>query len=772
MGRREDARIALGDLVGGGVVPLHMGDGPCGVSAQPGATVLPSSLNLAATFDPALAEAYGAVIGAESRAAGRNVALAPGLDIARSPRAGRLGEALGEDPLLAGTLGGPIAEGIQAQGVLSVLKHFPAYGFERNRTGEGPKPLRTEARDVVVDPRTLHELYLEPFRRVVQDHGASGLLCHYNRVNGEYPSQSRELQEIPRRLWGFTGFTVPDLVFAVRDARAALAAGLDLPHLAVHVPDELSPYAPRTEEMVDDASDEALAAIGAHVRAAVDAVGIAAPDARVDPAVIGSPEHLELAERVAVESAVLLRNAGVLPLGAGTRVALVGGEELAHRIVMGGAASVVVTADRVTAVRDALEDQGLTVVGEAAGLAAVPVPPVRAGDGVELRCTLTDAAGTRDVAVDEAVLPTALADHSAAWEATLTVTLPAAPAGVVAVEFAGEAEVLLDGDVLARGFRDASPLLGGPAYVLRAVVPGADRERTLTVRYRTGPAFVSPTVGLMPHLSLGLTPLDPALEAAVAATAAADVALVVVGRPTGGGMDADGLCLPAGQPELIDALAGTGVPVVVVTHGAGPVDAPWRDRVAALLHVGFAGERLPQALARILAGETEPGGRLPLTWPAGNPPLTDPPFEQVDRFEYVEGVDVGYRGYERAGIEPAYWFGHGLGYADLDVVDASPADGAVHVTLACGPSRGGKAVVQLYARPVPGETLKLVGYLAVRLRPGERRIVPVPMDRDALATWSGSAMTPPAGEYDVHVGLSRGDLRRIVPVPLQARPGA
>ncbi|MDN4474446.1 glycoside hydrolase family 3 C-terminal domain-containing protein [Demequina sp. SYSU T00192] len=768
MGRHEDARIALGDTAD--AVPLHFGDGPCGVTAQPGATVVPSSLNLAATFDADLAEAYGTLLGTESRAAGRNVLLAPGLDIARSPWAGRLGEALGEDPLLAGTLGGRITRAVQGCGVVSVLKHYPAYQGERHRTGEGPKALRTEARDAVVDERTLHEVYLEPFRRAVSA-GAGGMLCNYNRVNGEYPSQSRTLQEIPRRLWGFQGFTVPDLVFAVRDARAALEAGLDLPHLLIEAPEELAPYAPRTPAMVDAAPDATLAAIGDHVRAAIAAVGPAAPDAALDATLIGAAAHLELAERLAIESTVLLRNDGTLPLPAGARIALVGGEELASRIVMGGAASVMLSPDRMATLGHALEAVGLPVVAAADGLPSLPAPPLRAGEGVTLRCELVDSAGARAMSLDEAVLPADAADAAAPWEATLTATLPPSDArAVVAVEFAGEVELLLDGEPFGRGFRDASPLLGGPHYVLSAVLPAADRARTLTVRYRTGSAFITPTVGLEPHLSLGLVPLDDAIESAAEAAATADVAVVVVGRPTGGGMDAEDLALPAGQAELVEAVAATGTPVAVVTHGSGPIDMPWRARVAAILHTGYGGERLPEALARMLTGASEPGGRLPLTWPDGTPALAPQPWEEKERVVYAEGVDVGYRGYERTGLTPAYWFGHGLGYADTRIVEARPADGAVAAVLACGPDRGGKAVVQLYARQAPGETLKLVGFEAVRLAAGERRTVEVAVDRGALATWDGSALVPPSGQYDVRVGLSRGDLGAAIEVRLD--PGA
>jgi len=188
--------------------------------------------------------------------------------------------------------------------------------------------------------------------------------------------------------------------------------------------------------------------------------------------------------------------------------------------------------------------------------------------------------------------------------------------------------------------------------------------------------------------------------------------------------------------------------------------------VSALMHVGLAGERFAPALASLLSGAAEPGGRLTLTWPDGAPAVPPADVDASGRLVYAEGVDVGYRGYERAGVEPAFWFGHGLGYADIDVVDAAAEDGALRVALRCGPERGGKAVVQLYARASEGETLALVGFGATRLEAGEERAIRIAVDRDALGMWSDGAWGEASGAYAVHVGFSRGDLRRVVRVVL------
>ncbi|MDY0908816.1 glycoside hydrolase family 3 protein [Microbacterium sp. CFBP9034] len=759
MTRAHDERLALNDFAGGGVTPFSYADGSCGIRGVSGATALPSAITLAATFDTALAEEYGQLLGGELIAAGHNILLAPALDIARDPRSGRIGENLGEDPLLAGELGGSMGRGIQSRGALAIAKHFVGNNVERLRTGEGAFGSRTDAVDVCIDERPLHEVYMAPFRRAVRKYGVAGLLGSYNRLNGVYACQSPDLLQLPRTEWGFEGVTVPDFLFGVRDAEAALHAGLDIAGL-----EEL---AGRTPEMVAAADDELLSALGDHVRAAAAAVGLVAATGEIDPSGLATAAALALAERVAIDGSVLLRNTGALPLPEGARVALVGIEDVRHRLVVGGAASVTLTDDRLPDLVDALAHDGIEVTASASGFANVPQPALRVEDGFALSAVVRDADGEHAVPLETAELRADPARPDAEWAAELTVTLPASSDSlVVTAEFAGELELLLDGAPIAAGFREASPMIAGPTYVLQTLVPTGDgRERTLLARYRSGAAIAVPGTPIMPHLVLGAAPLAPGVDAAVAAASGVDAVLVLAGRVTGEAMDADDLALPAGQAEIIDALVATGVPVIVITHGGGPVLMPWRERVAAILHVGHSGERFAPALAAMLSGRAEPGGRLPLTVPADEVPVA-PIDPGIDRVEYAEGVDVGYRGYERGDIPPAYWFGHGLGYSRIELVGATADGGDVVARVRCGTERGGKAVLQLYARGAESDTLRLVGFAVVRLEPGEEREVRVGVDREALERRVDGRWVAHTGPISVSVGFSRGDLRATVEADL------
>jgi beta-glucosidase len=148
-------------------VPFDYCDGPNGVPGHQGATAFPSALAVAASFDRELAHRYGVALGLGVLTAGKNAILAPALDIARVPKGGRAGENLGEDPLLAGEIGGAVGAGIQSEGVLVVAKHYVANNFEWLRTGEGSSTRRSDAIDIRVSDRTLNEIYLEPFRRAL-----------------------------------------------------------------------------------------------------------------------------------------------------------------------------------------------------------------------------------------------------------------------------------------------------------------------------------------------------------------------------------------------------------------------------------------------------------------------------------------------------------------------------------------------------------------------------------------------------------------------------
>lgn len=376
-----------------GIPSIMLTDGPHGIRKQTEggdhlgltdsvpATCFPPAVAMGCSFDPELLEQVGVALGVEARAAQVSVLLGPGINIKRSPLCGRNFEYLSEDPLLSGALGAALVRGIQSQGVGASLKHFAANNQETDR-------MRVSAD---IDPRPLREIYLRGFQRVVEDAQPWTVMCSYNRINGVYSSQNRWLlTDILRGEWGFGGLVVSDWG-AVSDRVAALAAGLDL---------EMPSTGGRTDQEIVDAVkagslDESVVDVAAG--RVVDLVGKSV----VDPdAVFDADEHHALARRVAAECVVLLKNDGVLPLAADTKVAVIG--ELARTPRYQGAGSSRINPTRLDNALD-----------EIRALASVDVAfaPGYLDDGTtndELRAAATDAARASEVAVVFVGVPAAL----------------------------------------------------------------------------------------------------------------------------------------------------------------------------------------------------------------------------------------------------------------------------------------------------------------------------------------------------------------------------
>ncbi|MEU5881725.1 glycoside hydrolase family 3 C-terminal domain-containing protein [Spirillospora sp. NPDC047279] len=200
-----------------GVPPLYMADGPAGVR-QGRATQLPAPISLAAGFDQAIAQRYGATVGWEARHRGNDVIFGPTVDVLRTPWNGRTFEAFGEDPFLSSATGAAWVRGAQSQGVAASVKHLAVYTQETNR-------LRLNMK---VAPRTLREIYLPPFEAAVKDGRAGTVMCGFGQLNGRWSCEDGGvLNKILRDEWGFTGF-VPSDHTAAHDAASAANGGLDL----------------------------------------------------------------------------------------------------------------------------------------------------------------------------------------------------------------------------------------------------------------------------------------------------------------------------------------------------------------------------------------------------------------------------------------------------------------------------------------------------------------------------------------------------------------
>lgn len=329
---------------GKGVPSVWLSDGPHGVRRETApdvslpATAFPTSSALGATWDPELVHDVAAAIGREAAAQGVHVMLGPGINIKRTPLCGRNFEYLSEDPVLSGVLGAAYVRGMQSTGVGATVKHLAANNQENGRHWTSSD----------VDERTLREVYLSAFERVVAEAAPRLVMSSYNRVNGVHSSQNPWLlTQLLRDEWGYEGAVVSDWI-SVHDRVAALRAGLDLEMPGVNgVTDAQIVAAVRAGEL-----DEAL--VDRAARRVLELVGAVLPSGQGEPLdEAATASHRALARRAAAEAAVLLTNDGVLPLdAAGARIALVGRFAAEPRIQ--GRGSACVNAETVVSIREAL----------------------------------------------------------------------------------------------------------------------------------------------------------------------------------------------------------------------------------------------------------------------------------------------------------------------------------------------------------------------------------------------------------------------------------
>ena len=349
---------------------------------------------------------------------------------------------------------------------------------------------------------------------------------------------------------------------------------------------------------------------------------------------------------------------------------------------------------------------------------------------------------------------------------------------------AGRARVLVDGSVVVD---DDTP---GPKM---AIWVQALEPRTVRVDLTAGTAcevvieLRADERGTLPHLRFGLEPPDPDVEVerAVAAAGAADVAVVVVGTSSDfetEGEDRRSFSLPGRQDELVRRVAEANRDTVVVVNAGSPIPMPWLDDVAAVLWTWYPGQEFGTALADVLSGRSDPGGRLPTTFARrleDTPAFTNYPGE-YGQVRYGERVHVGHRWYDARGIEPLFPFGHGLSYATFEIgeVDAAVGpDGSVEVaTMVTNVGdRPGSEVVQVYVQPPASDVSRpvrqLAGFTKVHLAAGEQQVVHVELTPRSLAHWDTAARCWRVvdGPHTLWVGRSSRDLPEWVSVEPGAR---
>ncbi|MGI5270617.1 beta-glucosidase H [Nonomuraea sp. CA-218870] len=755
-----------------GLDRLVMSDGPIGVrgerwSAVSPSIALPSPTAMAATWDVELVRRVGGLLAQEARRKGVHVLLAPTVNLHRSPLGGRHFECFSEDPHLTGEVAAAYVVGVQEGGVATTPKHFVANDSETDRFTVS----------VEVAGRTLRELYLRPFERVVQA-GAWGVMTAYNAVGGATMSEHAELVHgVLKGEWGFDGLVVSDWT-AVRSAEAAALGGTDVAMPGPHGPwgDKLE-AAVRAGRVPESLIDDRVRRI---LRLA-ERTGALHPTASSASGGHAEVDGVALAREVAVRGFTLLKNDGpLLPLSGVRSVALVGAAAREARVMGGGSAQVF--PGHVVSPLDGLRGRAGVEVRYALGtdprvrLAPLAVPATAvfldAGGEVLAEQPLPAAEGRWIGETPPGVDPDRLAAFllRAAYTPRTGGRHELSVAGGGAYTLSVDGRVVLDATLAPDG-GDPAALLSPPERRV-AVDLAAGVTYELEVRHPTsgfqGMAFIVCALG---HAEP--SPGEDELFAeAVRVAADSDVAVVVAATTPeveSEGFDRKDLRLPGRQDELIAAVAAANPRTVVVVNAGSPVEMPWLDAVAAVLLTWFPGQEAGSALAAVLFGDEEPGGRLPTTWPAR---LADAPVVDVTPaggvLVYDEGPFIGYRAWERSGRAPAFWFGYGLGYTTWSYDAISVGDGSVTVRVTNTGGRRGREVVQVYAAPVTPDPERparwLAGFAVVEADPGQSVDAEVGVPARAYEIWDGDGWRVAPGEYLLEAARHYGDRRLSVTV--------
>ncbi|MDW4906190.1 glycoside hydrolase family 3 C-terminal domain-containing protein [Streptomyces sp. ADMS] len=770
-----------------GLRSLVMSDGPIGVrgtrwTADDPSVALPSPTALAATWDPELARSAGVLLAQEARRKGVHVLLAPTVNLHRSPLGGRHFEAYSEDPYLTGRIGAAYVNGVQSGGVGTTVKHFVANDAETDRFTV----------DNLVSARALRELYLAPFEIIVANAHPWGIMTAYNTVNGTTMSEHRYLvNEILRGEWGFDGYNVSDWM-AARSTTGAINGGLD-----VAMPGPRTVYgAPLAQAVRDGAVPEATldGAVRNVLRLAARVGILEGAEPAVAHADLPAPvDGGALAREIAHRSFVLVRNEGALPLPAGHTVALVGSAARDARVLGGGSATVfpagiVSPLDGLTA---ALPEGTLTYA-----VGADPSIELAVADkGFVLRAVCRDTAGTvigtgsapnGQINWMGSDLPDGVT-HDRLHTVELTGTFTPRDTGThtFGIKGLGAFTLTVDGTT---HYDDVQTTDSDDPFISFFGEPEPRAEVRLTadapVEVSLTHAVTIPDDAPMPVVGFSLCHQEPQrgpdelITEAAEAARAADTAVVVVAttdRVESEGFDRRDLQLPGRQDDLVRAVAAANPNTVVVVNSGSPVELPWRDEVAAVLLSWFPGQEGGAALADVLTGAREPGGRLPTTWGA----LADAPVTRVTptdgELPYTEGVFIGYRAWEREGRVPSYAFGHGLGYTDW-TYESAEAEGTrangvtVTVRVTNSGTRPGREVVQVYLAPTVQDAGRparwLAAFAGIEAAPGETVEVVLELPRRAFEIWDESAnvWVFVKGSYEIQVGRSIADRRLAAPI--------
>ncbi len=768
-----------------------------GVARAGIATVFPQAIGLAATFNDKMVWQVADATSTEARAKhheyvrkgerGRYKGLTfwtPNINIFRDPRWGRGQETWGEDPYLTGKLGTAFVKGLQGDDpkylkTVSTVKHYAVHS--------GPEPER-HAFDAIANQRDMWDTYLPAFRTTIVDGGATGVMCAYNRLNGEAACASKELYDILFNRWQFKGHVVSDCGAIDNIYLRHKIVKTEAEASAISVKGGTDLTCGREYKSLNEAVKNGLiteAEIDVSVKRLMAMrfrLGLFDPDSMVKYAQTpfsenDSPKHHQLSLQAARESIVLLKNDNALPLKKNLNtIAVIGPNADDGEVLLGnynGEPSVSVTPlggirKKVSPSTKVLHATGMYATGTLSE--AVSTDAVSNGNTKGLKAEYFN---NRDLSGQPALVRTDPAIDFQ-WN-----SLPPA-SGVnddnFSVRWTGKLQAPESGKY-ALGIRANGPVRVwlDNNLVIEETANRRTRNETKEIDFEAGRSYdikVEYIENANHYAQAKLFWAPPGAQAALRADAVAkakqaDAVVMVMGispRIEGEEMpvalegfrggDRTDISLPKPQTELIKAIKETGKPVVLVLMGGSALAVNWEnDNVPAIVYAWYPGQFGGAAIADVLFGDYNPAGRLPVTF-----------YKSVEQLPPFDDYKMDNRTYRYFTGEPLYPFGYGLSFTKFEYsglkINKSVNAGQnleVSVDVRNAGKMAGDEVVQLYVSDpsanVPVPIRSLVGVERIYLKAGEKRTVKFTLTprQMSIVTNDGKRILEP-GELNVTVG--------------------
>ncbi len=803
----ENSTLAVPKLC---IPAFTLQDGPNGLSAgDTGATQLPASLALGATFNPQDVYEYGRLIGSEAKKQQIDAVQGPNLNLVRLPTWGRAYETYGEDPYLAAVLGTADVRGIQSKGIMAVAKHFTAYTEETDRINL----------DQIVPLRTLIEIYLKPFKAVVQQANVAAIMCAYGNINGINACSDPHTFDLLRE-FGFKGIIRSDLA-AVKDPTKAFNAGLD-----------------QIKPMVIPLIVVGLLTGRLHIKTLKAAAKVVLTDMfsyhlipGANPNSFGidtiDTQATQLSYRLAANSAVLLKNSGNLlpidikkikaltkpnhkgrkkgkkkqPLG----VAIIGADASKEAMTAGyGGARVsapfVITPLQALRSYYAKHNIDLAYSSGVPGYDMLPTISSKYLGGQ----SLPTKSWPKRVKKQDDFFPDRYLRYTKVPAFALTANSPGIPnrhndwnlwtakltpakTGVYdfSVSAVGDVWIYINKTEIF-----AEKGLGAPSTNMFSYYLSDKKAYRISMRWLATNSRPAPRIGF--------EDVTPAITSAALLAKRARVAVVFVNDYSSEGIDRANMDLPGADNQLIAAVAKANPRTVVVLNTGGAVLMPWLNKVKSVVEAWYPGEEDGNAIRAVLSGQVDPSGHLPITFPASdsqpfdNNPKAWPGVNGKVWFSLKNGngLEIGYRYYEAHRLKPLFPFGYGLSYTSFSMSnltttkDTSPNINIVRIPLSYANNPPlytaslsvrntgkvyGCTVAQIYLgfpQSAQEPPKQLGGFDRICLNRKHTSDISIPLPLSDFEIYKNGYMSVPNGNFMIYAGFSSAttNLKTVVNV--------